>query len=100
MDEGNHSGAEAALGDPRVARWVSLALGSLALILVFMVPALRAVDAGLPKRLGLALLLAGSVSALAHGMELTPRLRHLRVVMRPAVAWPATIAGSLLAWLA
>jgi hypothetical protein len=79
---------------------VSLAIGALAMILVFMVPDLRAADAGLLKRAGLALLLAGGVSAAAHGMDLTPRVRHLRLVMRPKVAWPATIAGGLLAWLA
>lgn len=89
-----------AVADPRVRRWVSLALGSAALALVFTVPALRAADAGLAKRAGLAIFLVGAVSALAHGMQLTPRLAQLRAVMRPEVAWPAVVLGGLLAWLA
>jgi hypothetical protein len=90
----------AALAGLQTARWVSLALGWAAIALIFMVPALRAEDAGLAKRAGLAFFLVGAVGALAHGMDLTPRLAQLRVVMRPDVAWPAIVLGGLLAWLA
>ena len=98
MDDDNHSAAT--LAGFQAARRISLALGSLALILVLMFPSLRSADAGIFNRVGLAFLLVGGIGTLAHGMDVTPRLRHLRFVMRPSVAWPATVVGGLLTWLA
>jgi hypothetical protein len=98
MDDENRSASP--LAGPLAAHRVSLGLGVIALILVLMFPSLRAADAELLNRIGLALLLVGGISSLAHGMDTTPRLRHLRFVMRPSIAWPATVIGGLLAWLA
>ncbi len=88
-------------GDPdAVAGAVSLAIAAGVFLLFFTVSDLRAPDAGLLKRMGLAFFLVGGVSAAAHGLNLTPRLDRLRFVMRPKVAWPAAFFGGLFAWLA